>query len=445
MKIKFLILFVLYFAASLYAQNNKKDSLVNLISSNKLNDTLQLKTIRDLVYHEILELTNIDNAIMYNEMAIKKAQLINSDKWLAKLYALDGYIKFNYLTDYEGAIKSYYKSLNHYDKFNDDSGILTTYINLGIAFYNYKQFLDAEKYLLKAEELANKNKNDEDLALVYSNLGAINESLNKDSLAMIYYEKAQDFYIKTNNELDLASIELNMANLLIKEKKYVDTDTRNKAISIFYKTKEIFKKYDAKDFYLINIISLGGELTMLGKLNEAIVYLLEAEKIAIQLNNNNLLAITYQKLADNAKFKEDYKKESFYLRLFIECKDKLFEEGKSKAIADVKVRYETNKKEAENEMLIQEAKLKDAEIKQSNTVKFALLFGILIISVFSVMLFSRFKTSQKQKTIIMMQKIEVENKNKEILDSIYYAKRIQMALLTSEYYIEKNLNRLKSL
>jgi hypothetical protein len=36
----------------------------------------------------------------------------------------------------------------------------------------------------------------------------------------------------------------------------------------------------------------------------------------------------------------------------------------------------------------------------------------------------------------------VEEKQKEILDSIYYARRIQRALITSEKYIENKLTKL---
>jgi len=38
----------------------------------------------------------------------------------------------------------------------------------------------------------------------------------------------------------------------------------------------------------------------------------------------------------------------------------------------------------------------------------------------------------------------LELKNKEILDSIKYAKRIQMAILPNEKYIERNLKELKT-
>jgi len=38
---------------------------------------------------------------------------------------------------------------------------------------------------------------------------------------------------------------------------------------------------------------------------------------------------------------------------------------------------------------------------------------------------------------------QLKDKQKEILDSIRYAKRIQITLLTSEHYITRQLKRLK--
>ena len=42
---------------------------------------------------------------------------------------------------------------------------------------------------------------------------------------------------------------------------------------------------------------------------------------------------------------------------------------------------------------------------------------------------------------ILKQKKEIEDKNKDILDSITYARRIQKSLLPTEIYIERNLNK----
>ena len=79
--------------------------------------------------------------------------------------------------------------------------------------------------------------------------------------------------------------------------------------------------------------------------------------------------------------------------------------------------------------------------------------GLLLVIIFSIMLFSRFRITQKQKAVIEKQKKVVEEqkllveqqktivdeKNKDITDSIHYASRIQRALLTTEEYIGKRL------
>jgi len=64
-------------------------------------------------------------------------------------------------------------------------------------------------------------------------------------------------------------------------------------------------------------------------------------------------------------------------------------------------------------------------------------------------LYKRFKVTQKQKQIIEEQKLlvdkaydELHEKNKEVMDSIYYAEKIQRALITPEKYIANSLNKL---
>lgn len=55
----------------------------------------------------------------------------------------------------------------------------------------------------------------------------------------------------------------------------------------------------------------------------------------------------------------------------------------------------------------------------------------------------RTKEILSQKNEIEKQKLVVEERQKEILDSIKYAKRIQAALLTNERYIHRVLAKLK--
>ena len=91
----------------------------------------------------------------------------------------------------------------------------------------------------------------------------------------------------------------------------------------------------------------------------------------------------------------------------------------------------------------------NAELKQEKIQRLALYGGLFLVTIFLGFVYNRFKILKRQKTIIGKQKELVDQayeklheKNKEIMDSIYYARRIQNALLTSEQYFTKQLNRL---
>ncbi|MDO9001740.1 MAG: hypothetical protein Q7W45_18380, partial [Bacteroidota bacterium] len=70
-------------------------------------------------------------------------------------------------------------------------------------------------------------------------------------------------------------------------------------------------------------------------------------------------------------------------------------------------------------------------------------FGLVLI--LALFILRGYKQKQKANAIIITQKRLVDEKQKEILDSIHYAKRIQTALLPSEKYIEKSLQKLNKI
>jgi hypothetical protein len=107
------------------------------------------------------------------------------------------------------------------------------------------------------------------------------------------------------------------------------------------------------------------------------------------------------------------------------------------------MKYEFEKKAAADSVRVaEERKVVSAQLSQEKTQRYALYGGLSIVLLFAVVVFQRFRISQKQKKIIEHQKHVVEEKQKEVLDSIYYARRIQRALITNEKYIKKNLNNL---
>ncbi len=126
-------------------------------------------------------------------------------------------------------------------------------------------------------------------------------------------------------------------------------------------------------------------------------------------------------------------------------------------ISEYGMKYENEKKQKEIELLKKDKEFsnilldtKNQAIAAQEQTIFAFIVGMLLVVVL-IFYVSRSNIQRKkantllsaQKELIGQQKEIVEQKQKEIIDSINYAKRIQTALLPNEKYISKNISRLK--
>jgi len=146
----------------------------------------------------------------------------------------------------------------------------------------------------------------------------------------------------------------------------------------------------------------------------------------------------------------NYKATFAHHKLYIIYRDSLYNEETQKKSLQNSMQYEFDKKEIATKA--QQDKLdaiNEQEKNKQQIIIYAVAGVLLLVIVFSVFLFNRFRITQKQKAVIEQQKVLVDQayeslheKNKEVLDSIHYAKRIQTALITNEKYIANSLNRL---
>lgn len=81
--------------------------------------------------------------------------------------------------------------------------------------------------------------------------------------------------------------------------------------------------------------------------------------------------------------------------------------------------------------------------KRQRTIMYSVLAGLALCGLFAVFLIKQVRIITAQKRAIEEQKLMVEEKQKAILDSFYYARRIQRALMPSPDIIQRHLWRLK--
>jgi hypothetical protein len=127
---------------------------------------------------------------------------------------------------------------------------------------------------------------------------------------------------------------------------------------------------------------------------------------------------------------------------YILYSDSLNNEENTRKTVQAQMQYEFDKKEAITKA---EQDKKDVligkEKQKQKIVIYSVSFGLLMVLAFTIFILRNFRQKQKANTEILKQKEIIEEKQKEILDSIRYAKRIQQALLPTEPYIEKQMKK----
>ncbi|MEO6304187.1 MAG: SpoIIE family protein phosphatase, partial [Bacteroidia bacterium] len=188
--------------------------------------------------------------------------------------------------------------------------------------------------------------------------------------------------------------------------------------------------------------------------NLALINLNKGKKIFIQTKNFNSLRITFKSIAISQEGIGDYKNAYENYIQYNELNDSIFNVENSKQLGDLKTNFEVEKKETELKAKAEAQKLiTNEEKKRQQFVIYAVAGVLIIVVVFSFFLYKRFRITQKQKQIIELKEKEtqqqnliiteqkhiVEEKHKEITDSINYAERIQRSLLASTKLLNENL------
>ncbi|MEO6303944.1 MAG: SpoIIE family protein phosphatase, partial [Bacteroidia bacterium] len=287
---------------------------------------------------------------------------------------------------------------------NDSAGLAFSYNNLSNCYtHNTKTNSDSILYFLDLSlAIREKLKDRAGVAQNWNNIG--NYYLNQEipQKALEYYEKSYAL----NTELGILNERLNCLNNL--SETYFDLKLFEKA-----------KKY-------------GEEALSAAKENAFI----EMEKIS------------YKKLAKTYSALGDFKRSSESFAKYVAINDTVFNQTLDEKLTEARINFSFETKE---EKLKQEQKNKNELFAKEKRIQSIIIFsiggGLILMLLVLVVLFRSYNLKKKANILISQQKLLVDEKNhvieekqKEIIDSINYAQRIQRSLLASDKLLKENLN-----
>lgn len=332
--------------------------------------------------------------------------------------------------DYQNAFDYHIQSLQISEKVKDTVTTLNIWNNMGLLFLEQNNYDKAEYYFSKCVKLNTLRNNKKGLAVNYNNLALVLEHKGNIVKALDYHEKVLMIEKELNNKLGIVSSTGNIGNIYYKKKDF-------KTALNFFKDG-LANSYQLNDDYIMSQFygNIGRTYYDLLDFKNAAIYNDSSFKLAMQMNYKNLIVTSSLTFADIYSKSGNFQKAFYFQRLYSEFKDSLINQENSKAFAEMETKYETEKKEKEIELLNKEkekqAAISKEQNKRKNIIIFSSIGGLLIVTIFSIFLFNRFNVTRKQKQII-------EEKQKEITDSINFAKRIQTAILPPENYWKTHL------
>ncbi|MFN6038794.1 MAG: tetratricopeptide repeat protein, partial [Bacteroidota bacterium] len=300
----------------------------------------------------------------------------------------------------ENAIKQYNIAIKLCVNKKLDAKKAEIFTHLGSAYYSNGDKIKAKDYFEKALIIFKIIKDDFRISEALSNLGVVYQDMGSFDLAELNFQEHLNYAKKLNESHSLIIAYFNLANLFQTQKFW------DKALCFLDSSAWLAEK--TKDY-------------------------------------ENLIEI-YSAYSDIYKEKKNFEKALAFQILMDANKDTMLVRNKDKLIIEMATRYDTEKKEKENEILRVEGKMHRAFAIGS-------IAGLILLVLILFFIFNSYRIKKKANAILQKQNISISEqkklieekatelavKHKEITDSINYAERIQRSFLASDELLSQNL------
>lgn len=368
---------------------------------------------------------NYHCAITNYTLSVGIYEKLGMQKNAAQTYHRMGQV-FRLTGDYEKAVESDLNSLKINESLNDMEFTALNLNNIGIDFHRMRNYRKAMEYLNKSMQIRENINDSTGMADCYINIGMVYDEQSSFDTAQVFYQKALDFYKRTSDKDGMAVAYNNIAGI------YYFQGNIDKVLEYALLSLEIRRELNNKTDISFNLINIGMVYNAKGDYPTAIRYIEEGLMLAKEVQAKPQISYGYQSLSDIYSKQGDFRKAYEYHRNFSAINDTIFREKSAEAMAEMQTRYETEKKEQENEIL-----KKDVQI-QSNLKKYLLAIAsaliLLLITLFY--LFRLKSTSLKQSRTLLEQEKEINQLESERNEA-------EKKLLEDRIFAEQQLNRLQ--
>lgn len=395
--------------------------------------------------------SNPDSALQIVNKAILLADASGELEQQALSYSRKGVV-LQRLGRYDEALKALEKSIQYYQKANDNSEIGQVYCNMGIVhkkkgdfdlalkaylmglemltdqtskavMYNnianiyslQENYEKAVSYYQEAVELSEKQNDSIGMSRAYQNLGILYSELDSLKIAKTYFKKSLVIEQSIGSEKGLANLNSQLGYIEELQENYTSAER------YYLDGLRLQRKLDQKEEVAYGLNSLGVVNLLLSRYRKAEKYFIKGLKLSEELGTKDLSREINYNLSQLHENRGDFKRSLAYFHVYSALNDSIYNETKSRQIAELTTKYETERKEKDIVILTRQNELNSVKIEKQKgdlvNQKLLLAIALLLIAVVSILAVSYRQKLNVQKIISSQERKLSHQKSTEILKS----------------------------
>lgn len=355
-------------------------------------------------------------------------------------------VLYHHLHHFDKALEFYYLSAEIFDELGDKDGLAGCYNNIANAFQNKGDISKDKAMLMRAIEyhekcMAIRRELNDTITIKnsYNNIALAYILLEDYDKAIEYLKDPYEYFTKIAH--DPNGVDITTSNLgeayLGKGLKTKKPEYLRKALAYFTDRLNSYSGHGPTENHAIILQRCGKIYFELGQWDRAKEATLAAHTMFTEMDNELGLSQTSYQLSELFAARNDHKTAIEYLHMHLQYKDSVTNRTSRVNAEQMQIMYESTKKDKEIETLNHDREIQNIEINRHRNFLITAIAIILLILLLAFVLLSRYNLKKKANTQLSKAYQHIEQKNKQITDSINYAKRIQTAILPPTELLQK--------
>jgi AraC-like DNA-binding protein len=347
------IFFVLYLTGAstlLSAQHTILDSLITKLKAHTQVDTNKVRLLTAISWNAWG--TEPQKIKDYAEQALVLAEQLHDTRGIGDAYR--GMCLYYWSqTESNKAMNHALMAVKAYEQCNYREGISWCYGSIGLSYAQTHNHDKSIEYHSKALSLNRKIKNKKGIARDLNNLGYTYELKKDYQKSLEYYQKALDMRIEIGDRADIIMPHGNVGSA------YLYLGNYTLSLQYFFKALDLAKEFNNKNMIALNYQNIGEATYKTGNYKEAEYFLKQALSVGNGIGDKKRREDVYEVLTAMEESRKNYGTALRYQRLLQDIRDTLYTQERSRQMAEMETRFETEKKEQAIRLLEQEKQIQN--------------------------------------------------------------------------------------